>query len=281
MSNYSCVNDKISGVFVTQNRPLKEGETPKRPGETHVYEAVNQLSPAFKEAIASGEEITVSWKIDGTCCKIENGIYYRRRDIRKGSVPPPGSIPGDIDENGVARIAWIPLNGSNDPDDKYHLTSFSNPQRTAVWVLDQNKISSELELSTVTSPTTFELIGPKVGENLYDIPDFPVQVPLKKKTETLPRHYLIFHGAFRAPIPLYLLSSPNPLEIVREIVQNNLAEGLVFRCGDKYFKVNQGHLQCHNHGTKLLLAGKGDAKEVLGKYYSWHVGFWEKENHHC
>ena len=85
---------------MTTERPLNEGEKAKHPGSKTVYEATNDLTTAFKEALASGDEIIPSWKIDGTCCKIENGVYYRRRDIRKGSIAPPGSILGDVDATG-------------------------------------------------------------------------------------------------------------------------------------------------------------------------------------
>lgn len=55
---------------------------------------------------------------------------------------------------------------------------------------------------------------------------------------------------------LKIFKEPNPLEIVREYVKRNRAEGLVFRCEDNYFKVNQGHLQTHTCGEKLWLAGQ-------------------------
>lgn len=150
----SCVNDKISGVFVTVKRQLRDGEIPKRPHETFVYEATNELSSGFKDALASGKNIQVSWKIDGTCCKIENGIYYRRRDIRFGSVPPDGSILGDI-VDGQARIAWIPLNSSNDPDDKNHLSAFG-PDRTSVWMMNEDGSTYLMPLLDIKKPTTFE-----------------------------------------------------------------------------------------------------------------------------
>jgi hypothetical protein len=252
MSTFSCVNDKISAVFKTVNRPLNPGEEPKRPGETHVFEAVNELSPAFQAVL--DQPMTVSWKIDGTCCKIENGVYYRRRDIRKGSVPPPGSVPGDV-VDGHVNVAWVPLNTSTDPEDKWHLTALTSDKKS-VWILDRFKQVTQLALSDVTTPTTFELVGPKIQNNLYDIDLVDVEIKLRKGVQTAPKHYLIPHGAFEAPFDLVLLKQPNCLDLVREFVKDHMAEGLVFRCGDKYFKVNQGHLCCHKQNTKLLLAGK-------------------------
>jgi len=253
-STLSCVNDKISGVFVTRIRPLNEGEKPKHPGEKQVFEATNELSPTFKEALSSGEPIVASWKIDGTCCKIENGVYYRRRDIRKGSVPPPGSILGDVDENGVAKIAWIPLNESHDPEDKYHLSAMTDT-RHYVYVMNKNKSFYLLDLSSVTTACTFELIGPKVQDNPYSIETIDVDVKIKNSVQKIPRHYLIPHGAFLIPFPIEWFQLDNPLDLMKQFVMLNSAEGIVFRCGNNYFKVNQGHLATFNRGSKLLLAG--------------------------
>uniref|UniRef100_A0A6C0JSZ4 Uncharacterized protein n=1 Tax=viral metagenome TaxID=1070528 RepID=A0A6C0JSZ4_9ZZZZ len=257
---FSCVNDKISGVFVTTERPLNDGEMPKHPGAGTVYEATNKLTPVFQDALASGVEIIPSWKIDGTCCKIENGVYYRRRDIRKGSVAPPGSILGDVDSTGHANIAWIPLNTSKNPEDKYHLSAFCPTfNKTHVWIMNADKSISLMALDSIKTSATFELIGPCVQDNLYEIETEEVSVILTKKgadkVERVPRHYLVPHGAFVAPLPMSIFSEPNPLDLLRKFVEENRAEGIVFRCADKYFKVNQGHLATHTKGAKLLLAG--------------------------
>lgn len=250
----SCVNDKISGVFVAFSRPLKDGETPKHPNATWVYEATNELTPAFKEALTSGQPMHVSWKIDGTCCKIQNGIFYRRRDIRKGSIPPPGSILGDVDETGYANIAWVPVNKTKDPESKYHVSAFVDEQHSQLWALDKDKKPYKIALADVTFPITVELIGPQIQRNLYEIETVMVDVVTKKK-ESVPRHFVVVHGAFEADFPMEYFQAFNPLDLMRFYVKRNLAEGLVFRCGDKYFKVNQGHLGTLNHDQKLLLAG--------------------------
>lgn len=218
---YSCVNDKIGGVFIAKNRPLLPGEKPKHPHDTSgmIYEATNQLTESFLEMLASGKQIHVSWKIDGTCCKIENGIFYRRRDIRKGSVAPANAILGDVDETGHANIAWIPVNGSKEGEDKYHLSAFVNGNHTSVYALDKNKKPYIINLADITVSTTFELIGQKVQDNLYELETDTVQVTLKKQKETVPRHYLIPHGAFEAPFPLETFALANPLEIMREFVE--------------------------------------------------------------
>lgn len=144
----SCVDDKIRGAFVCVTRPLADGEQPKHPHDKSgtVYEATDAVNPNLSLAILSGKQISVSVKIDGTCCMIENGVYYRRRDIRHGAKIPDGAILGMVDENGQANIAWLKVTDSKDPEDRYHLSAIDPDDQTSFgrWIKTVDRSSFHL-----------------------------------------------------------------------------------------------------------------------------------------
>lgn len=269
LTTFSRVNDKIRSVFVCVKRPLIEGEKPKHAGESSIYEATNEIDPAFLTALkAGGDNISVSWKLDGTCCLITPAgnphklQYWRRRDIRKGSKAPEGSIMGDIASDGTCNVAWIPLLNSKDPDDACHLSAL-NDTKTGFWTIDSNGHPSEVLFDSLNQEVTYELLGPKIQNNPYDLPSVQVKVELKKGIKEMPRHYLVSHGAF--PVKNFpfeeFANTDDKLTWIREFVITNRVEGLVFRTkdGDKtsktYFKVNRGHIGKPAEGTKFYLAG--------------------------
>ncbi len=79
-------------------------------------------------------------KYDGTCCLYEDGVIFRRREVKKGRPTPDGFMAADETETKV--IGWVPC--GNGPDDKWHR-----------------------EAAPPESDGTCELIGPKVQGNPY------------------------------------------------------------------------------------------------------------------
>lgn len=82
------------------------------------------------EWVLSGEGVATE-KIDGSCCAIINGQFYRRYDAKRGRVPPKNAIPccepdsvtghwphwvlvDDVPENKWFIIAWQNTFGDND-----------------------------------------------------------------------------------------------------------------------------------------------------------------------
>ena len=49
------------------------------------------VKPGFEWVLSGDGEATV--KIDGSCCAIINGVFYKRYDAKKGKTPPDGAIP--------------------------------------------------------------------------------------------------------------------------------------------------------------------------------------------
>lgn len=257
----SFVNDKMKSAFECKMRSLNEGEEPKREGQNTVYEATGNLNPEFVADLKAGE-LQASVKIDGTCCMISAGTLYRRLDIRKGAVPPNNAIMGAL-ENGVAKICWVPVNGSTDGGDKWHLSAID---KYGFWSWNPKDGPYMVPWDDVLEDTTFELIGPKVQANLYGIPEALTSVSVvSKKVLTnvqVPRHYLIRHGDFTFDFPTesLLLASDKVAWFKNFILSNNI-EGIVFRKenvyynrDDKYYKVNRGHIGTPTkHSDRLVL----------------------------
>jgi len=93
------------------------------------------------EWVLAGEGIATR-KYDGTCCLIEGGVMYKRREVKKGKPVPDGFIQADYDEITGKTVGWIPAD-AHSKDDQWHFEAFKN------WMKDG----------------TYELIGPKVQGN--------------------------------------------------------------------------------------------------------------------
>ena len=93
-------------------------------------------------------------KYDGTCCKIEAGKLYKRRELKKDSKRPDGFDFVNYDESTGKTIGWVPVSETN-PEDKWHREAYN-------MILDDG---------------TYELLGPKIQGN-----------PEKKSRHVLLKH---------------------------------------------------------------------------------------------
>ncbi len=83
-------------------------------------------------------------KYDGTCVKIKNGKYYKRREVKKGRSSPAGFIEEDFDQNTGKRVGWIEV----DPalkENKWHIEAFSNNLSNGTYELVGEKIQGNPE----------------------------------------------------------------------------------------------------------------------------------------
>lgn len=93
------------------------------------------------EWVFAGEGIATR-KYDGTCTKIEDGQYFKRREVKQGKKAPPGFIEEQLDDNTGKRVGWVPVD-PNAKEDRWHREVF-NPS---------------------LSDGTYELVGPKIQGN--------------------------------------------------------------------------------------------------------------------
>ena len=81
-------------------------------------------------------------KLDGTCCLVEDGKLFKRREVKAHKQAPREFILSQVDRNTHKQVGWVPI--GDGPDDKYHREAFGNG---------------------AFSDGTYELCGPKVQGN--------------------------------------------------------------------------------------------------------------------
>jgi hypothetical protein len=101
---------------------------------------VNQVHAGCEWVLAGEGEATR--KYDGTCCMVRDGKLYKRRELRKGDVPPPLFEAAGHDEETGKTVGWVPCDIG--ADDRWHMEAFEGQN----W-----------------ADGTYELVGPKVQGN--------------------------------------------------------------------------------------------------------------------
>ena len=79
-------------------------------------------------------------KYDGTCVKIENHKYFKRREVKKGKAAPDNFIEEMEDKNTGKRVGWVLVEDTK--ENKYHIEAFRDG-----------------------ADGTYELLGPKIQGN--------------------------------------------------------------------------------------------------------------------
>lgn len=87
-------------------------------------------------------ECTATRKYDGTCCKISDKGYWKRREVKAGKNEPDDFILEQEDMNTSKRVGWVPVD-FNDKANRYHIEAYDE----------------ELPYGT------YELLGPKIQGN--------------------------------------------------------------------------------------------------------------------
>jgi len=91
--------------------------------------------------VFNGEGVATR-KYDGTCVKIENGGYFKRREVKPGKKTPSNFIEEQLDNNTGKRVGWVPVN-PDAKEDRWHVEA----------------------LNTSFTDGTYELVGPKIQGN--------------------------------------------------------------------------------------------------------------------
>lgn len=94
-------------------------------------------------------------KYDGTCCLIEGGKLYKRREVKNGAALPLEFVKVDYDGVTGKIVGWVPVDPGSS-EDKWHVAAFKQCMEDG----------------------TYELLGPKIQGN----------------PERLADHLLLKHG---------------------------------------------------------------------------------------
>ncbi|MGL5062638.1 MAG: DUF5565 family protein [Microcoleus sp.] len=100
----------------------------------------NKVTPGC-EWVINGEGIATR-KYDGTCCLIQNGVLYKRYEVKKGKTPPTDFKPAtEVDPFTGKQQGWVPVGDGK--EDRWHRQAFHDD----------------------LTDGTYELCGPKVQGN--------------------------------------------------------------------------------------------------------------------
>ena len=122
----------------------------ERKFENHkVVGITDKITPGCEEAFRNGR---ATIKIDGSCCAIIDGVFYKRYDAKKGKKPPEGAIPCcEPDPVTGHHPHWVKVD-PEDPADKWFVAAFNN---TYVSYKGVNR--------------TFEAVGPHFQDNPHKL----------------------------------------------------------------------------------------------------------------
>ncbi len=154
------------------------------------YRATTTVTPSCQWVIDG--EGTATEKFDGTCCLVEAGRLWKRRDRKRGRVVPDGWVPAQPEPDPVTGHwpGWLAV-GSG-PEDRWHREAL------AAW-------------RGILADGTYELLGPKVQSNCYD----------------LFSHSLYRHGLVLLPIP-----EPLSWDVLQQYLASQHIEGVVWHHSD-------------------------------------------------
>lgn len=102
---------------------------------------VNQVNPIC-QWVFDGEGIATR-KIDGTCCAVIGGKYFKRREVKPGQQPPPDFILSTHDRETGKNVGWVPVTETS--EDKYHLLAWKDGLPDGTYELVGDKIQGGLE----------------------------------------------------------------------------------------------------------------------------------------
>lgn len=108
----------------------------------------DEVTPGAEWVIAGEGQGTRKW--DGTCCKIEDGKFYKRYDAKKGKTPPKGFIPTQEPDPITGHWpGWLEVGAG--PEDKWFIQGYAE--------------SCLIYEDRIIPDGTYELVGPKVNGN--------------------------------------------------------------------------------------------------------------------
>lgn len=155
--------------------------------ENHkVVGITDEITPGCEEAFLNG---IATIKVDGSCCAIIDGVFYKRYDCKKGKKPPEGAIPCcDPDPVTGHWPHWVMVD-EDDPADKWFFNALLNACRRVPHPEDG----------------TYEAVGPHFNGN-----------PHLLEYDILERHGQIEIDVRR------------DFKSVKDCLESNLIEGIVF-----------------------------------------------------
>ena len=122
----------------------------KREFENHSVVRTLPVVTEGMEWVLDGEGVATE-KLDGACCAIFNGVFYKRYDAKRGKKPPEGAIPCcDPDPVTGHWPHWVMVDPSY-AGDKWFLSAFGN------------------QIPSGNTDGTYEAVGKHFNGNPYNL----------------------------------------------------------------------------------------------------------------
>lgn len=160
----------------------------EREFEGHRIVRVTERVAPGCEWVLNGEGVATE-KVDGSCCAIIDGRFYRRYDAKRGQKRiPDGAIPCQPKPDPVTGHwpHWVPVDAYR-KEDKWYVQAYMNTP----WAVDD---------------WTYEAVGPHFQSNPYGLDE----------------DFLERHGRIRIP------DCPRTFDGIREYLRTHEIEGIVF-----------------------------------------------------
>ena len=152
----------------------------------NVCAVLPEVQPGLEWVLAGEGEATE--KVDGSCCAIINGEFYKRFDFKEGRRLPNGAIPCQANRDPVTGHwpHWVPVIGGSAAD-RWFIRAYTNTP----WVWEDG---------------TYEAVGIHFQKNPYHLDD----------------DFLERHGRIK------IRDCPRTYEGIREWLRTHEVEGIVF-----------------------------------------------------
>ena len=151
-----------------------------------IVDVLPQITPGCEEAFLSGEATV---KIDGSCCAIINGEFYKRYDAKQGKKPPKSAIPCcDPDPITGHWPHWVAVDKYN-KGDTWFTVAYAN------YVMKNG----------MPADGTYEAVGPHINANPHN----------------LDQHILIPHGIEKITVK-------RDYDSIKKYLEETPIEGIVF-----------------------------------------------------
>lgn len=148
----------------------------------------DEVVPGAEWVIDGEGDATEKW--DGTCCMVRDGVLYKRHDVKPGKQAPDGWEAAQAADPVTGHWpGWLPV--GDGPEDQWHRQAWEDGPGS-------RRVNG-----------TYELVGPKVQGNPYD----------------MERHELWYHGAST-------LDAPRDFVGIREYLEEVPIEGIVWHHDD-------------------------------------------------
>ena len=90
-----------------------------------IIDITDTVKPGF-EWVLSGDGVATV-KMDGSCCAIINGVFYKRYDAKRGKIPPAGALPCTPEPDPITGHwpHWVKVE-ETDKADKWFIEAYRN-----------------------------------------------------------------------------------------------------------------------------------------------------------